>query len=148
MRATQAVDIVFFTSPKTSNGSSEQAPVTDLLNAIAAVIEERRTADPDTSYVASLNQKGLDKILEKVGEEAIEVILAAKTLDSSGGSNQAVISEVADLVFHSMVMLDRLGISHNEVLDALALRQGMSGLEEKASRNHSSGKNAHNDYKR
>ncbi len=103
--------------------------MTDLLNAIAAVIEERRTADPDTSYVASLNQKGLDKILEKVGEEAIEVILAAKTLDSSGGSDQAVISEVADLVFHSMVMLDSLGISHNEVLDALALRQGISGLE-------------------
>ena len=107
----------------------------DVLDALASVIASRRTADPDTSYVASLNAKGLNKILEKVGEEAVEAIIAAKQAESGGGSSTEVINEVADLVFHTLVMLDRLGISHNEVLDVLASRQGLSGLEEKASRN-------------
>ena len=109
--------------------------MSDVLNAIAAVIAERRDADPETSYVATLNVKGIDKILEKVGEEAVEVILAAKNVDSSTGDSADVINEVADLVFHIQVMLDRLGISHNDVMAALAARQGLSGLEEKASRN-------------
>lgn len=107
----------------------------DVLDALASVIASRRTADPDTSYVASLNAKGLNKILEKVGEEAVEAIIAAKEAESGDGSSTEVINEVADLVFHTLVMLDRLGISHNEVLDVLASRQGLSGLEEKASRN-------------
>ena len=107
----------------------------DVLDALASVIASRRTADPDTSYVASLNAKGLNKILEKVGEEAVEAIIAAKDAESGNGSSTEVINEVADLVFHTLVMLDRLGISHNEVLDVLASRQGLSGLEEKASRN-------------
>jgi phosphoribosyl-ATP pyrophosphohydrolase len=85
--------------------------------------------------VASLNAKGLNKILEKVGEEAVEVVIAAKDAELAEASNDRVINEVADLVFHTLVMLDRLGISHNEVLDALASRQGLSGLQEKASRN-------------
>lgn len=109
--------------------------MSDVLDALTSVIAARRSADPDTSYVASLNAKGLNKILEKVGEEAIEAIIAAKDAESGNGSSKEVINEVADLVFHTLVMLDRLGISHNEVLDALASRQGLSGLEEKASRN-------------
>lgn len=107
----------------------------DVLDALASVIASRRTADPDSSYVASLNAKGLNKILEKVGEEAVEAIIAAKEAESGVGSSTEVINEVADLVFHTLVMLDRLGISHNEILDVLASRQGLSGLEEKASRN-------------
>jgi len=98
--------------------------VSDVLNALTSVIAARRSADPDTSYVASLNAKGLNKILEKVGEEAVEAIIAAKDAESGNGSS-----------IHTLVMLDRLGISHNEVLDVLASRQGLSGLEEKASRN-------------
>ena len=106
-----------------------------VLDALALVIAKRRAADPNESYVASLNAKGLNKILEKVGEEAVEVVIAAKDAELAEASNDRVINEVADLVFHTLVMLDRLGISHNEVLDALASRQGLSGLQEKASRN-------------
>jgi phosphoribosyl-ATP pyrophosphohydrolase len=109
--------------------------VSDVLDAIATVVAERRSADPETSYVASLNATGIDRILEKVGEEAVEVVLAAKNADSSMGDSSNVINEVADLVFHILVMLDRLGISHNDVMAALGARQGVSGLEEKASRN-------------
>jgi phosphoribosyl-ATP pyrophosphohydrolase len=109
--------------------------VSDVLDTIAATVAARRDANPQTSYVASLNEKGIDKILQKVGEEAVEVILAAKNADSSVSDSAEVINEVADLVFHILVMLDRLGISHNDVMAALAARQGISGLEEKASRN-------------
>ena len=109
--------------------------MSEVLDALALVIAKRRAADPNESYVASLNAKGLNKILEKVGEEAIEVVIAAKDAELAEASNDRVINEVADLVFHTLVMLDRLGISHNEVLDALASRQGLSGLQEKASRN-------------
>ena len=109
--------------------------MSDVLDAIAATVAARRDANPQTSYVASLNEKGIDKILQKVGEEAVEVILAAKNADSSVSDSAEVINEVADLVFHILVMLDRLGISHNDVMAALAARQGISGLEEKASRN-------------
>jgi phosphoribosyl-ATP pyrophosphohydrolase len=109
--------------------------VSDVLDTIAATVAARRDANPQTSYVASLNEKGIDKILQKVGEEAVEVILAAKNADSSVSDSAEVINEVADLVFHILVMLDRLGISHNDVMAALAARQGVSGLEEKASRN-------------
>ncbi len=109
--------------------------MSDVLDTIAATVAARRDANPQTSYVASLNEKGIDKILQKVGEEAVEVILAAKNADSSVSDSAEVIKEVADLVFHILVMLDRLGISHNDVMAALAARQGISGLEEKASRN-------------
>jgi phosphoribosyl-ATP pyrophosphohydrolase len=109
--------------------------VSEVLDSLALVIAKRRAADPNESYVASLNAKGLNKILEKVGEEAVEVVIAAKDAELADASNDRVINEVADLVFHTLVMLDRLGISHNEVLDALASRQGLSGLQEKASRN-------------
>lgn len=109
--------------------------MSEVLDALALVIAKRRAADPNESYVASLNAKGLNKILEKVGEEAVEVVIAAKDAELADASNDRVINEVADLVFHTLVMLDRLGISHNEVLDVLASRQGLSGLSEKASRN-------------
>ena len=109
--------------------------MSEVLDALALVIAKRRAADPNESYVASLNAKGLNKILEKVGEEAVEVVIAAKDAELAEASNDRVINEVADLVFHTLVMLDRLGISHNEVLDALASSQGLSGLQEKASRN-------------
>ena len=109
--------------------------MSDVLDTIAATVAARRDANPQTSYVASLNEKGIDKILQKVGEEAVEVILAAKNADSSVSDSAEVINEVADLVFHILVMLDRLGISHNDVMAALTARQGISGLEEKASRN-------------
>lgn len=107
--------------------------MSDVLAKLAATLEERKAADPEDSYVASLHHRGLNRILEKVGEEATEVILAAKDT-ASGGDRAALIGEVADLWFHSMVMLSHLEVDSAEVLDCLARRSGVSGLEEKASR--------------
>ena len=104
-----------------------------ILERLTIILEERRHADPSTSYVAGLHAKGVNKILEKVGEEATETILAAKDLES-GGSRQALVGEVADLWFHSMVMLSHLNISIDEIGECLADRAGISGLEEKAAR--------------
>lgn len=108
--------------------------MSDVLQKLAATIETRKGADPQESYVASLHQKGLNKILEKIGEEATEVILAAKDL-SAGDDRAAVIGEIADLWFHSMVMMSHLDIDISEVMQCLGERAGVSGLEEKASRN-------------
>jgi phosphoribosyl-ATP pyrophosphohydrolase len=105
----------------------------DTLQQLAQVLEARKQADPDTSYVASLHQKGLNKILEKVGEECTETLLAAKDAEQSGDT-RALISETADLWFHSMVMLSRLGLGPEDVLAELANRFDLSGLEEKAAR--------------
>jgi phosphoribosyl-ATP pyrophosphohydrolase len=107
--------------------------MSDVLIQLAATLEQRKAANPDESYVASLHEKGLNKILEKVGEEATEVVLAAKDAGSEDG-DKALVGEVADLWFHSMVMLSHLDIDVNEVLDCLGNRFGISGLEEKASR--------------
>ena len=107
--------------------------MSDVLEQLASVLEERKQADPDTSYVASLHAKGLNKILEKVGEECTETLLAAKDAEHSGNTRELV-CETADLWFHSMVMLSRLGLSPQDVLDELASRFDLSGLEEKASR--------------
>ena len=107
--------------------------MSDVLQQLAATIAERRRADPEQSYVASLHNKGLNKILEKVGEEATEVILAAKDCRGETGREELV-GEVADLWFHSMVMLSHLEIEVSEVTECLAGRFGISGLEEKASR--------------
>ena len=104
-----------------------------VLEQLAATLEQRKSADPDTSYVASLHKKGLNKILEKIGEEATEVVLAAKDV-SAGDDRDALVGEVADLWFHSMVMLSHLDIEVNEVLDCLGNRFGISGLDEKAAR--------------
>ena len=108
--------------------------MSDVLDAIAAVVAERRDSDPKSSYVASLNVKGIDKILEKVGEEAVETVLAAKDAEHSGELSD-VIYETADLWFHSMVMLQQLGADHRDVINDLARRFGLSGHEEKAQRN-------------
>lgn len=107
--------------------------MSDVLKALAETLEARKSASPDSSYVASLHAKGLNKILEKVGEEATEVILAAKDC-TDPESQKALIGEVADLWFHAMVMLSHLGLSHEQVLDTLAARFDISGLAEKASR--------------
>ncbi len=104
------------------------------LNKLAGIIEERRMADPDTSYVASLQHKGLDKILEKIGEEATETILAAKNAQHDAGVRDKVIQETADLWFHSLVMLAQLELTPEQVLAELERRFGTSGLTEKASR--------------
>ena len=102
---------------------------TDILTELAQVLEQRKSADPDSSYVARLYAKGLDAILKKIGEEATETVIAAK----SGDSGQ-IIYETADLWFHSMVMLSHLGCSAEDILNELARRFDLSGLEEKASR--------------
>jgi len=107
--------------------------VDEVLIQLAQVLEQRKQADPEKSYVASLHAKGLNKILEKVGEECTETLLAAKDAERSGESAE-VIYETADLWFHSMVMLSRLGLGPQDILDELARRFDLSGLEEKASR--------------
>ncbi len=104
-----------------------------VLDELNSTLAERRGADPQSSYVASLYAEGLNRILEKVGEEATEVIIAAK--DAADGANtEEVVKEVADLWFHSMVMLKELGLSHREVLAELERRLGTSGHDEKAAR--------------
>jgi phosphoribosyl-ATP pyrophosphohydrolase len=106
-----------------------------VLSQLDAILEQRKQeSDNSKSYVASLHQKGLNKILEKVGEEAFETVIAAKDANLSG-NNKEVIYETADLWFHSLVMLSNLGESSQAVLDELARRFDISGLEEKASRN-------------
>jgi len=108
--------------------------MSDVLQQLTRVLEERKQADPEQSYVASLHSKGLNKILEKVGEEATETVLAAKDAATSG-DNKEVIYETADLWFHSLVMLSNLGADAGDVINELARRFDLSGLEEKASRN-------------
>jgi len=105
----------------------------DIIDALHAVLIARREANPDDSYVASLYARGLNQILEKVGEEATETILAAKDADPST-RDDALIGEVADLWFHTLVMLTHLNQDPAWVLDALAERFGLSGHEEKAAR--------------
>ena len=104
-----------------------------ILERLTIILQERRHADPSTSYVAGLHAKGVNKILEKVGEEATEVILAAKGAESSGNVEELV-KETADLWFHTMVLLGHMESSPAAVLEELERRFGTSGLEEKASR--------------
>ncbi len=103
--------------------------MSDVLTKLSEVLEERKQADPESSYVAKLYSQGLDSILKKIGEEATETVMAAKDADAD-----KVIYEVADLWFHSMVLLAHQGLSHGAVLSELDRRFGLSGLEEKASR--------------
>jgi phosphoribosyl-ATP pyrophosphohydrolase len=107
--------------------------MSDTLQKLAAIIEERKSADPDSSYVAQLNHKGLDKILAKVAEEAEETIEAAREAEQEGDTSHLV-QETADLWFHTLVMLAKLNTGPDEVLAELEKRFGVSGLEEKASR--------------
>jgi phosphoribosyl-ATP pyrophosphohydrolase len=101
----------------------------DILRRLAAVLEQRKQADPDSSYVAGLYAKGLDTILKKVGEEATETVIAAK-----GGDRDQLVYETADLWFHSLVLLAHQEISPDRVLRELERRFGLSGLDEKAAR--------------
>lgn len=104
-------------------------PSGDVLTDLARIIDARKESSPDESYVASLHAKGVDAVLKKVGEEAAETIIAGKGSDQS-----ALVHEVADLWFHSMVLLSARGLSPTEVIDELSRRFGRSGLEEKAAR--------------
>ncbi len=105
----------------------------DVLTRLGQILEERRLANADDSYVASLHRKGLNKILEKVGEEATETIIAAKDVPG-GGDRQALVNETADLWFHSLVMLSHLDLGPQDVLQELQRRFNISGLAEKAAR--------------
>ncbi|MDH2433530.1 phosphoribosyl-ATP diphosphatase [Pokkaliibacter sp. MBI-7] len=105
----------------------------DILKQLDEVLEARKGAPADQSYVSSLHHKGLNKILEKVGEEATETIIAAKDAKLSGDTAE-VVYETADLWFHSLVMLSHLGVSSEAVLQELARRFNLSGLTEKAQR--------------
>jgi len=106
--------------------------MTDVLLELARVLEERKQADPDSSYVASLYHKGQDAILKKIGEEATETVMAAKD-----GNKQQIVYETADLWFHTLVLLAQQGLGPDDVLSELARRFGISGIEEKASRHKS-----------
>lgn len=111
--------------------------MSDTLQRLAAVLESRKRSDPEKSYVARLFHKGDDAILKKVGEEATEVVMAAKDARHAGDSAEArqkLVNETADLWFHCMVMLAHHGLSPDDVLAELARREGLSGLEEKALR--------------
>lgn len=109
----------------------------DVLLRLAQVIESRKGADPAQSYVAKLFHKGTDAILKKVGEEATEAVMAAKDLDhrpDDAEARQALVGELADLWFHSMVAMAHLGLGPEDVVAELARREGLSGLEEFARR--------------
>jgi len=104
--------------------------MSDILSQLAEVLEQRKSAAPDSSYVAKLYDKGLDAILKKVGEEATETVMAAKD-----GDKEQIVYETADLWFHTLVMLAQQGLGPDDVLNELARRFGLSGLDEKANRN-------------
>ncbi|EGV17540.1 phosphoribosyl-ATP diphosphatase [Thiocapsa marina] len=101
----------------------------DLLERLSDVLESRKEADPGSSYVAGLYSKGLDAILKKIGEEATETVMAAKD-----GVPEKIVHEVADLWFHTLVLLAQQGLGPGDVLAELDRRFGLSGLEEKAGR--------------
>lgn len=111
---------------RNESGAGEQGSI---LERLAAVLESRKGADPERSYVAKLLAKGPDAILKKIGEEATETVLAAKD-----GAPERIVAETADLWFHCLVMLAHYGLSPSQVLDELARREGLSGLDEKAAR--------------
>ena len=100
-----------------------------ILQQLAEVLEQRKAAAADSSYVASLYDKGLDAILKKIGEEATETVLAAKD-----GVDEKLVYEIADLWFHTLVLLAQQGLGPDDVLNELARRFGVSGHDEKASR--------------
>jgi phosphoribosyl-ATP pyrophosphohydrolase len=108
---------------------NDPRPSQDILEHLAAVIEQRKLGDPEKSYVARLFYKGTNAILKKVGEEATETVMAAKD-----GDRQQIIYEVADLWFHSMIALSHFNLRPADVLAELQRREGLSGLEEFAAR--------------
>ena len=115
---------------------SNPSNTSDTLMRLADVIETRKPAnggDPEKSYVARLLHKGPDAFLKKIGEEATETVMAAKDIDN-GGDRAKLTNEVADLWFHSMIALAHYGLTPADVVEELARREGLSGLEEKALR--------------
>ena len=104
-----------------------------VLEQLSQVLANRRDAAPASSYVASLHQAGLNRILEKVGEEATEVIIAAKQAETDG-ETEDLVNEIADLWFHTMVLLSHLKTDHYAVLQVLDSRFGTSGHDEKRAR--------------
>ena len=109
--------------------------MSNIIDELTEILKQRKTASSTESYVANLHAQGINKILEKVGEEAIETIIAAKEYDQKvDQSRNAVIHETADLWFHTMVMLSHLDLEPNKVLEELEKRFNISGLEEKAAR--------------
>jgi len=105
--------------------------MSDVLRKLAEVLEARKQAAPESSYVASLYAKGLDAVLKKIGEEATETVLAAKT-----GDKTQITRETADLWFHTLVMLAQVGLRPDDILVELERRFGTSGHEEKAKRSN------------
>ena len=109
--------------------------MSNIIDELTEILKQRKIASSEESYVANLHAQGINKILEKVGEEAIETIIAAKDHDQEvDQSRKAVIHETADLWFHTMVMLSHLDLEPNKVLEELEKRFKISGLEEKAAR--------------
>ena len=102
----------------------------DLLKLLDETLEQRKQASPDESYTAKLLNGGVDSILKKVGEEATETVIASKS-----GKNDEIIHEVADLWFHTLVLLKHHGLDSEDILKELERRFGLSGIEEKANRN-------------
>lgn len=111
--------------------------MSDILNQLDQVLEARKADSPDSSYVASLYDKGIEKILKKVAEEAAETVMAAKDLEHSNGAQKDqdhLVYEIADLWFHTMVLLASQNLSSKDVTTELQRRFGLSGHDEKASR--------------
>ncbi len=113
----------------------------DILSEVAKVLHSRKSAEPDVSYVSSLYLKGLDAILKKVGEEATEVVMAAKDIEAASVNNNKensdkskLVNEVTDLWFHTLVLLAQQDLHPDDVLNELDRRMGTSGIVEKASR--------------
>jgi phosphoribosyl-ATP pyrophosphohydrolase len=115
------------------DASNQEATNAETISALTKILEQRKEAEPTSSYVASLYHKGLDAILKKVGEEATETVMAAKDV-SHGADKEKLVYEVADLWFHTMVLLADQGLSADDVLQELARRFGVSGHDEKAAR--------------
>ncbi len=113
--------------------SEQVSDNSQVLTQLASILQQRKLATPDSSYVASLYHKGLDAILKKVGEEATETVMAAKDVAAQEDKSKLVY-EIADLWFHTLVLLADQGLSHEDVLTELARRFGVSGHDEKASR--------------
>lgn len=120
---------------------ASDANTNDILARLADVVAARQAADPDKSYVARLLAKAPDAALKKIGEEATEVVMAAKDLAALGPSEAEVsaaqgklVGEMADLWFHSLVALHQAGLRPEQVLAELERREGLSGLDEKAAR--------------
>ncbi|MFT6624015.1 MAG: phosphoribosyl-ATP pyrophosphohydrolase [Cycloclasticus sp.] len=103
--------------------------MSDILKQLDQILQQRKAEDPGSSYVASLYDKGLDSILKKIGEEATETVIAAKS-----GDKKQIIYETADLWFHTLVLLAQQDLNTDDVLKELERRFGLSGLDEKAAR--------------